>query len=149
MVSIPRRRMRPANPRLVIVRVAALGIAALGCWSLAACAKTPAAAHTAEAAAPPAKPGGTDTTVPAEIKPLYDKLDDLGKKVFLRVGNSESSVCGQAQSLIQSANDAKGGCRRSISALRYVARLIEQGFTDSEISEKLANRYRAVSAKKI
>src|SRR4051812_35893626 len=122
MVSIPRRRMRPANPRLVILRAAALGIAALGCWSLAACAKTPAAAHPAEAAAAtPVKAGGAgaaDTTLPSEIKPLYDKLDDLGKKVFMRVANSESSVCGQAQSLIQSANDAKGGCRRSISALR-------------------------------
>jgi protein-disulfide isomerase len=141
--------MRPANSRLVIVRAAALGIAALGCWSLVACAKTPAAAHPAEAAATPAKAGPADTTMPAEIKPLYDKLDDLGKKVFMRVASSESSVCGQAQSLIQSANDPKANCRRSISALRYVARLIEQGFTDSEISEKLANRYRAVPPKKI
>ena len=145
--------MRPANPRLVIVRVAALGIAALGCWSLAACAKTPTSAQSAEAATTPIKAGaggaGAETTVPAEIKPLYDKLDDLGKKVFMRVASSESSVCGQAQSLIQSANDPKANCRRSVSALRYVVRLIEQGFTDSEISEKLANRYRPVSARKI
>src|SRR5204863_10066598 len=98
---------------------------------------------------PPAKPGGESLTLPPEIKPLYDKLDDRGKKVFVRIANSESSVCGQAQSLIQSANDPKANCRRSISALRYVARLIEQGFTDSEISEKLANRYRPVSVKKI
>jgi len=141
--------MRSASPRVVIARAAALGIAAFGCWSLAACAKTPAAGHPAEAATPPAKPGGDNLTVPPEVKPLYDKLDDLGKKVFARIANSESSVCGQAQSLIQSANDPKANCRRSVSALRYVARLIEQGFTDSEISEKLANRYRPVSVKKI
>jgi protein-disulfide isomerase len=136
--------MRPANPRQVIVRAAALGFAALGCWSLAACAKTPAAAHPAEAAAA-AKPGGADATVPAEVKPAYDKLDDLGKKIFTRVANSESSVCGDAQSLINSVKT----CRRSIAALRYVAKLIEGGYTDSEIGEKLASRYRPVSAKKI
>ena len=57
--------MRPANPRLVIARAAALGIAALGCWSLVACAKTPAAAHPAEAATAPAKAGAGATTTPA------------------------------------------------------------------------------------
>ena len=35
--------MRPANLRLVIARTAALGFAALGCWSMVACAKTPSA----------------------------------------------------------------------------------------------------------
>jgi len=137
--------MRPADLRLVIARAAALGVAVLGCWSLAACAKTPAAAHPAEAAAAPAKAGATDAPLPPEVKPLYDKLDDLGKKVFTRVAGSESSVCGDAQSLIKSWPS----CRRSVAALRYVAKLIEQGFTDSEISERLAKRYRPVSAKKI
>jgi protein-disulfide isomerase len=33
--------------------------------------------------------------------------------------------------------------------LRYVAKLIEPGYTDSEIGEKVANRYRPVTAKKI
>ena len=90
--------MRPANPRLVIARAAALGIAALGCWSLVACAKTPTAGAQAEAATAPMKSGaGADAaSLPPEVKPLYDKLDDLGKKVFNRVASSESSVCGDA-----------------------------------------------------
>src|SRR5205085_219138 len=54
-------------------------------------------------------------------------------------------VCGDAQSLINSAKT----CRRSIAALRYVAKLIESGYTDSEIGEKVANRYRPVAVKKI
>ncbi len=139
--------MRPANPRLVIARAAALGIAALGCWSLVACAKTPTAGAQAEAATAPMKSGaGADAaSLPPEVKPLYDKLDDLGKKVFNRVASSESSVCGDAQSLINSVKT----CRRSIAALRYVAKLIESGYTDSEIGEKLANRYRPVAVKKI
>lgn len=141
--------MRPANPRLVIVRAAALGFAALGCWSLVACAKTPSAGAPAEAATVPGpvpmKAGAEAASLPAEVKPLYDKLDDLGKKVFNRVASSESSVCGDAQSLINSVKT----CRRSIAALRYVAKLIEAGFTDSEIGEKLANRYRPVAIKKI
>src|SRR5512138_651422 len=145
MVSIPRRRMRPANSRLSIARVAALGSTLLGCWALVACAKNPAGVHQAEAATPPAKAGPPDAALPPEVKPLYDKLDELGKKVFLRIASNESSVCGDAQSLLNSVKS----CRRSIAALRYVAKLIEQGYTDSEIGEKLANRYRPVSAKKI
>jgi protein-disulfide isomerase len=139
--------MRSANPRMVIARAAALAVAAAGCWSLAACAKTPAAAHPAEAAAAKGAPTGpaADAPIPPEVKPAYDKLDDLGKKIFLRVANSESSVCGDAQSLINSVKT----CRRSIPALRYVVKLIEGGYTDSEIGEKLANRYRPITAKKI
>jgi len=131
---------------MVIARAAALAVATAGCWSLVACAKTPAAAHPAEAAA--AKGGPTAPAaapIPPEVKPAYDKLDDLGKKVFMRVANSESSVCGDAQSLINSVKT----CRRSIAALRYVAKLIEGGYTDSEIGEKLGNRYRPITAKKI
>jgi protein-disulfide isomerase len=138
--------MGPANPRLLIARAAALGFTVLGAWSLVACAKTPAAAQPAEAvAAKPAAPAPADAQLPPEVKPLYDKLDELGKKVFNRVASSESSVCGDAQSLINSVKT----CRRSIAALRYIAKLIEQGFTDSEIGEKLANRYRPVVTKKI
>ena len=76
------------------------------------------------------------------------KLDDFGKKVFFRIVNREPSICGQAQSLIQSAQE-RNGCRRSVNALRYVARLVEQGFTDSEVSEALGKRYRPIRAKKI
>jgi protein-disulfide isomerase len=137
--------MRSANPRLVIARAAALGVAALGCWSLVACAKTPTAGAPAEAATVPVKAGDATASLPPEVKPVYDKLDDLGKKVFNRVASSESSVCGDAQSLINSVKT----CRRSIAALRYVAKLIESGYTDSEIGEKLANRYRSVAIKKI
>jgi protein-disulfide isomerase len=136
--------MRPANPRLLLARAVALAVAAAGCWSLTACAKTPAAAQPAEAAAAN-KGSGAAPALPPEVQPLYDKLDDLGKKIFTRIANSESSVCGDAQSLLNSVKT----CRRSIAALRYVAKLIESGYTDSEIGEKLANRYRPVTAKKI
>ena len=81
---------------------------------MAACAKTPAAAHPGEAAAatPSAaasKPGAADEAPPPEVD--ISKLDDFGKKVYRRIGNAEPSVCGQAQSLFQSAKS--GACRRS------------------------------------
>src|SRR5436190_13358462 len=135
--------MRPADPRLMIARAAALGFALVACWSVA-CGKTPAAGRPAEASAGPAKTEAP-APIPPDVKPLYDKLDDLGKKVFIRIATTESSVCGDAQSLINSAKS----CHRSVAALRHVAKLIDQGFTDSEISEKMANRYRPVTAKKI
>jgi protein-disulfide isomerase len=119
---------------------------ALAC-ALGGCTKTQAEAHTAP---PPAEPvatsagGALDTTPPPGID--VSKLDDFQKKVFFRVVNSESSICGQAQSLIQSA---KKDCRRSYNGVRYVARLVEQGYTDSEISEALSKRYRVTTPKAI
>jgi protein-disulfide isomerase len=135
-VSISRRPMRRAPTWLPLAGALVVSISA------PACAKAPAQAPPAEAAA--TKGGGEDTTLPPGID--LSKLDDFSKKVFFRIANSEPSVCGQAQSLIASA---KKDCGRSVNALRYVARLVEQGFTDSEVSEGLAKRYRPIAAKKI
>jgi len=114
--------------------------------TVSGCAKTPAEAHPAEASAA-AKAGAEDTTPPQGVD--VSKLDDFGKKVFFRIVNRESSICGQAQSLIQSAKDPKNGCRKSLAALRYVLRLVDQGLTDSEVSEALVKRYRPMPPRKI
>jgi protein-disulfide isomerase len=90
------------------------------------------------------KAGGETTALPPGVD--LSKLDDFSKKVFFRIANSEPSICGQAQSLIVSA---KKDCGRSLNALRYVARLVEQGYTDSEVSEGLAKRYRPIAPKQI
>ncbi|HVX94178.1 MAG TPA: thioredoxin domain-containing protein [Polyangia bacterium] len=115
--------------------------------STPACAKTPPAAQSATSAsseATPAAAGQGDTTLPPGID--ISKLDDFQKKVFFRISNNETSVCGQAQSLIASA---KKDCRRSVNALRYVAKLVEQGYTDSEVSEAIGKRYRSNEVKTI
>ncbi len=135
-VSISRRPMRRAPTWLPLA--GALGI----CVSAPACAKAPAQPPPTEAAATKAAAG--DTALPPGID--LSKLDDFSKKVFFRIANGESSVCGQAQSLIVSA---KKDCGRSVNALRYVARLVEQGFTDSEVSEALSKRYRPIPPKTI
>ncbi|HXT96501.1 MAG TPA: thioredoxin domain-containing protein [Polyangia bacterium] len=134
--------MRRASSLLLLVGV----IGAL--LTAAACAKSPAEAHPAEASAvkTTGAPSGESTAPPGVD---ISKLDDFGKKVFFRIGNSEPSVCGQAQSLLASAKATRNGCARSVSALRYVVRLVDQGFTDSEVSEALAKRYRPVSPKQI
>jgi protein-disulfide isomerase len=130
-------------------------VGAIAAWlATPACAKSPAQAQPAQTAesgaatatATPAK-AGDDTTPPPGVD--ISKLDDFGKKVFFRIGNGEASVCGQAQSLLASAKAQKNGCARSVNALRYVARLVDQGYTDSEISESLGKRYRPVAPKKI
>jgi protein-disulfide isomerase len=131
---------------LPLIALAAAFCAQVALLPLSGCTKSPAEAHTAEPTAAP-KPAAEDTTAPPGVD--VSKLDDFGKKVFFRIANHESSVCGQAQSLIQSAKDPKGSCRRSLNALRYVARLVEQGYTDSEVSEALGKRYRPVAPKKI
>jgi protein-disulfide isomerase len=129
-----------------------------GAWAAAlflalastACAKTPPEAQSASAtakggtaagpaAASAAPAAGEDNTPPPGVD--LSKFDDFQKKVFFRIVNKESSVCGQAQSLLASAQKDPN-CRRSLNAVRYVARLVEQGYTDSEVSESLAKRYR-------
>ncbi len=140
-ISISRRRMRRPSSLLPL-------LGAIIAWTgTPACAKTPAEAHPVEASAVKAGGSSSDNTPPPGVD--ISKLDDFGKKVFFRIGNGEPSVCGQAQSLIASAKAKQGGCPRSVNALRYVARLVDQGFTDSEVSEALAKRYRPVTPKKI
>jgi len=147
--------MRKPHPLLSSVEIIAVSVGLLACSAISACTKRDAQAHPATE--PPAEKGApvaagdkgaaaADTTPPPGVD--LSKLDDFGKKVFFRIANSEASVCGQAQSLIKSAKEDKG-CRRSVSALRYVAHLVGNGFTDSEVSESLAKRYRPVTPKKI
>src|SRR5262245_10871919 len=114
LVSISRTpRMRPAKS-LSLLACASVFLVAAG---FRACAKAPAPESTAAAASPQAAAGAQDTTLPAGVD--ISKLDDFQKKVFFRIANSETSICGQAQSLIQSAKAAKDPCRRSLNALRY------------------------------
>jgi protein-disulfide isomerase len=84
--------------------------------------------------------GGEDTAPPPGVD--ITKLDDFERKVFFRVLNKESSVCGKAHSLIQSVK-ADRTCRRSLYAARYVARLVDNGYTDSEITDSLEKRFRS------
>ncbi len=98
----------------------------------------------ARAASPTAGGGaaasGEDTTPPPGLD--LAKLDDFERKVFFRVVNRESSACGRAHSLLYSAKH-DSSCRASFYAVRYVAHLVDSGFTDSEIAERLDRRFRA------
>jgi protein-disulfide isomerase len=142
--------MRPAKLGISLVQA---GVFLLMSGALTACAKSPPEAHSAPAAAGQPAPTGSGSGAAAQDNqppPGVDisKLDDFQKKVFFRIVNSESSICGQAQSLIQSAKK-DASCRRSFNAVRYVVRQVEQGFTDSEISDSLTKRYRSPAAKPI
>lgn len=97
----------------------------------------PPSAHAAspdKAAAP-----ADDATPPAGVD--ISKLDDFERKVFFRVVNHEASACGKGQSLLASAKHDPS-CRASFYAVRYVAHLVDSGFTDSEIADKLTSRFR-------
>jgi protein-disulfide isomerase len=121
-----------------------------------ACAKSPPEAHSAPAASgvvagnggnkgtAARAESGDDTTPPPGLD--VSKLDELARKIFFRVVNSEPSMCGKGQSLLASAKK-DASCRRSLNAVRYVARLADQGYTQTEIVESLDKRYRAVEPK--
>jgi thiol-disulfide isomerase/thioredoxin len=112
-----------------------------------ACAKNaprvkPAEAAPAAAAKPTgdkaASPSTEESTPPAGVD--IGKLDDFGRKVFFRVVNREPSACGKGHSLLFSAKHDTA-CRASFYAVRYVAHLVDSGFTDSEIGEKVEKRF--------
>jgi protein-disulfide isomerase len=140
--------MRPAKLVWSVAEAGAFLCTFVAC-ATPACAKSPPEAHSASAATEQAAPaaGAQDTTLPPGID--ASKLDEFQKKVFFRIINNEPSICGQAQSLIASAKAAKDPCRRSFNAIRYVGKLVEQGFTDSEVSESIGKRYRVTAPKSI
>jgi protein-disulfide isomerase len=131
--------MRRPSSLLWLIGAAAIGLGSSACAKSSAQPPAPTSAASTSAAPADKVPAGVDIS----------KLDDFGKKVFFRIANSEPSVCGEGQSLLASANAPKGGCGRSVNALRYVARLVDQGYTDSEVSDAIAKRYRPVTPKKI
>jgi protein-disulfide isomerase len=108
-----------------------------------ACSKSAPAARAATTipAASPAAAAttGDDTTPPAGID--LSPLDEFEKKVFFRVVNKEPSACGKAHSLLFSVKNDPG-CRKSYYAVKYVVRLVDSGYTDSEVTERLQKRFR-------
>jgi protein-disulfide isomerase len=125
-------------------------------WSLASAGLLFALSLVSSATAAPAdgKPaspdsqgsGDLDTSPPPGID--ISKLDEHERKVFFRIVNREPSSCGKGHSLIYSVkHDA--GCKLSVYAIKFVAKLVDSGYTDSEVSEKLQKRYRDVVHKDI
>jgi thiol-disulfide isomerase/thioredoxin len=139
--------MHPSRtPRWLITAVALLSAYA-GLRILARTAPAQAAPVLPAGAIPVAEkgesPSGDDTSPPPGID--LGKLDDFERKVFFRVVNREPSACGKGHSLIYSVKH-DSSCRASFYAVRYVAHLVDSGFTDSEIGEKLEKRFRAPRA---
>ncbi len=117
-----------------------------------------AAASACTKKAPPSQPANTASS--ALAKPTDDqrpagpadddawpagidlgKLDAFKHKVFDQVVNREPSACGKGHSLLHSVK-RDSACRASFYAVRYVARLADAGFSESEIGEKLSQRFR-------
>jgi len=90
--------------------------------------------------------GELDTSPPPGID--LSKLDEYERKVFFRIVNREPSSCGKGHSLIYSVKHDPG-CKRSVYAIKYAAKLVDSGYTDSEVSEELQKRYRDVVHKEI
>jgi protein-disulfide isomerase len=106
----------------------------------------PAFLAGATAKAADAKEAGIDSTLPAGID--ISKLDEYERKVFFRVLNHEPSACGKGHSLIHSLKQ-DSGCKRSLHAAKYAAKLVDSGYTESEVSEELQKRYRDPVVKSI
>jgi protein-disulfide isomerase len=108
--------------------------------ALCAWAPFPGAVFAAEDKPADGKGAGEPDTSPPPGLDL-SKLDEYERKVFFRVVNREPSSCGKGHSLIFSVKHDPG-CRRSAYAIKYVAKLVESGYTDSEITDELQTRYR-------
>jgi predicted DsbA family dithiol-disulfide isomerase len=86
------------------------------------------------------KPSLARDSLPAGID--LAKLDPLKRKVFDQVVNRQPSACGKGHSLLHSV-EHDSACRASFYAVRYIARLADSGASESEIDEKVDQRFRA------
>jgi 2-hydroxychromene-2-carboxylate isomerase len=112
-----------------------------------ACSKnTPETAQAAPARALAASEAPTDTTPPPGID--LGALDEFERKVFFRVVNKEPSPCGKAHSLLHSVKNDPS-CRKSFYAVKAVVRMVDAGYTDSEIGEHLQKRFRGGARRSI
>jgi len=104
--------------------------------STSAISDPPASPASDKGKSPPA----TGDALPAGIN--LAKLDDVKRKVFDQVVNRQPSACGKGHSLLYSVKN-DGTCRASFYAVRYIARLADSGASESEIDEKVDQRFRA------
>ena len=102
-------------------------------------AEVPTSANAAAKDEGSAARAADDKTAPPGVD--LSKLDGFERTVFFRVLNKEASACGKAHSLMRSLKEDKS-CRKSLYAARYVARLVDGGYTDSEIAESIDKRFR-------
>jgi glutaredoxin len=114
-----------------------------GACSKKASQTQPPAASRAPAASPAADENGKPASGSAPLPAPFDlgKLDAFQRKVYDQVVNREASACGKGHSLLHSV-EHDGACRASLYAVRYVARLAHSGFSESEIGEKVKQRFR-------
>jgi len=117
-------------------------LAATGACAKKASQTPPRSATSASARAtdPGRKPAAEGEALPAGIE--LGKLDAFKRQLFDQVVGRESSACGKGHSLLYSV-EHDSSCRASFYAVRYVARLAGSGFSESEIGEKLSQRFRA------
>ncbi|MBN2576569.1 MAG: thioredoxin domain-containing protein [Deltaproteobacteria bacterium] len=127
-----------------VLLIAVLVVA--GACSKRASQTRPKSARPAPAASPATitsevgKPPTGSDSLPAPFD--LGKLDAFKRKVYDQVVNSEASACGKGHSLLHSI-EHDSSCRASLYAVRYVARLADAGFSESEIGEKVKRRFRA------
>jgi glutaredoxin len=128
---------------LVIAPVIGVFVVASACSK-----KAPPPPSTSTISAPAASPApekrenssAAGDALPAGID--LAKLDEFKRKVFDQVVNRQPSACGKGHSLLHSvAHDS--ACRASFYAVRYIARLADAGASESEIDEKVEQRFRA------
>lgn len=69
------------------------------------------------------------------------RLDANERKIFDQVIEREASACGKGHSLLHSLTHDRD-CRASFYAVRYIARLADAGASETEIADKLSQRFR-------
>jgi len=100
-------------------------------------ASVPAATPAADKAA---RPSAAGDSLPTSID--LSKLDEVKRKVFDQEVGRQPSACGKGHSLLYSVEHDRA-CRASFYAVRYIARLADSGASESEIDEKVEQRFRA------
>jgi protein-disulfide isomerase len=112
---------------------------------LLSCQKTNAdpPAPTPAPVPPPSSSKSKGQHVPSKIPGVdLSKLEPEEKKTFSKIVNSETCACGEPHSLSECAH-THTTCRRSLWAVKMVARRLRHAVPEEDIQKELQERYKA------
>ena len=109
--------------------------------ALTACERSTEADSGSKEGSPEAKPARSSKE-PIRSLPEVDtsSLDDFAKGIWTDMVNELLSPCGEPVSVARCISD-KRKCKRCVPAARYVARLVNEGYSRDEIREIYRVRY--------
>jgi len=111
-------------------------------FALLACERSTEADSSPKQASPEVKPAAGATREPIRSLPQVDTsaLDDFTKGIWIDMVNELLSPCGEPVSVARCVSESRK-CDKCVQAARYVARLVNDGYSRDELRDIYRVRY--------